>query len=175
MAKSSTNIHTGMPQHLRALDLWGVPSSVELGGGGTWPLVRELLVMDEGGQRTDGGVAMDGDGKAARMSEIDPAREDLVLPPKMSIKPALLARVRSKFAASLVARRISSGRLVWLALSPSLVRLRLSGGGRLATRSLANDPVVRGETSPLELKAVPFSIFPSISRTRGSTELCDSG
>lgn len=67
--------------------------------------------MDDGGQRIDEGVAIEGDGKAARMSEIDPARDDLVLP-KTSIQPALLARVRSNLAASLVARRISSGRLV---------------------------------------------------------------
>ena len=163
MPRSNMNTQTGMPQHFRLFDFLVPPSFLESGNGGGWSLTRELLVLVEECQRADGGVPMEGDGNAARMSEIEPARDDFALAPKISIRPVRLAVLaRSKLAASLVALRMSSGRLLWLALdSPSLERFRRAG--RFDIRSLLDDVIEGcGETVGLDGIAPPFSRCPMI-------------
>ncbi len=126
--------------------------------------------------RSPFGVCMEGEGKALSISDIDPVRDpcpDLsALSLRMLSMPTRLAvRPRSRFEASLVARRMSSGRLVELPLvSPACAVSRFSRGGRLSSFSLIDgaDEVI-GEAVPLESKAPAFSRPPSISVTLGSS------
>lgn len=87
------------------------------------------------------------------------------MPTRLAVRP------RSRFEASLVARRMSSGRLVELPLaSPVCAASTFSGGGRLSPFSLIDGAVeVIGEAVPFESKAPPFSRPPSISVTLGSS------
>ncbi len=108
----------------------------------------------------------EGEGKAARMSEIEPdfealpdfSRISLSLALSMSSMPMRLAVLpRSRLVASFVARRISSGRLVELprtGLSLALL-VRFKGGGLFSPFSVCSDRT--GETVPLDESAPPFS------------------
>ena len=113
-------------------------------------------------------VVGEGEGNAARMSEIEPffdalpdfSRVSLSLALSMSSMPIRLAVLpRSRLVASLVARLMSSGRLVLLLLGwPSFPPLRFSGGGRLKPFSFIDGDADRlGEAVPLEERAPPFS------------------
>lgn len=67
-------IHRGMPQHLRRFGFSGFPSLLlGSGSGGTGSL--EIVVFPVDCQRRDRGVPIDGDGNAARISEIEFWRE----------------------------------------------------------------------------------------------------
>ena len=108
----------------------------------------------------------EGEGKAARMSDIEPFFDalpdfsliSLSLAFNISSMPIRLAVLpRSRLVASLVARRMSSGRLVALprtGLSFALL-LRFSGGGLLNPFSFRS--VRSGEAVPLVEIAPPFS------------------
>ena len=127
--------------------------------------------------RSPVGVRTDGEGKALSISDIDPVREPCpdfsALSLRMFSMPIRLAvRPRSKLEANLVARRMSSGRLVALPLptSPACAASRFNGGGRLNSFSLIDGAVeVNGEAVPLESRAPAFSRPPSISVTLGSS------
>lgn len=145
-----------------------------------WFLLRADLDSGEGHRepfRSPFGVCTEGEGKALSISEIDPVRDPCpdfsALSLRMFSMPTRLAvRPRSRFEASLVARRMSSGRLVELPLvSPACAASTFSGGGRLSPFSLIDGAVeVIGEAVPLESNAPPFSRPPSISVTLGSNE-----
>ena len=123
----------------------------------------------------------EGDGNAARMSEIEPdldalpdfSRVSLSLAFSMSSMPIRLAVLpRSRFVANLVARRISSGRLVLLPRTGlSFASLRFSGGGRLSPLSFRSDG--SGEAVPLEESAPPFSRWPRMADWRVGDPLED--
>ncbi len=114
----------------------------------------------------------EGDGKAARMSDIEPdfeglpdfSRISLSLAFNISSMPIRLAVLpRSRLVANLVARRMSSGRLVVLprtGLSFALL-LRLSGGGLLRPFSFLSEG--SGEAVPLVEIAPPFSRWPRMA------------
>ena len=145
-----------------------------------WFLLRADFGIGEGQRepcRSAVGVRTDGEGKALSISEIDPVLDPCpdfsALSFRMFSMPIRLAvRPRSRFEASLVARRMSSGRLVALPLviSPACAASRFSGGGRLGSFSLIDGAVeVIGEAVPLESRAPAFSRPPSISVTLGSS------
>ena len=107
----------------------------------------------------------EGDGNAARISEIEPdfdalpdfSRISLSLALSMSSMPIRLAVLpRSRFVANLVARLMSSGRLLALPRpGPSFAPSRFNGGGRLNPLEFRSDK--SGEALPLEERAPPFS------------------
>ena len=144
-----------------------------------WFLLRPDLGSGEGHREpffSPVGVRTDGEGNALSISEIDPVldpRPDFsALLSRMFSKPTRLAvRPLSRFDASLVARRMSSGRLVELPLaSPACAASRFSGGGRLGSFPATDGvPEVIGEAVPLESRAPAFSRPPRISVTLGSS------
>ena len=83
----------------------------------------------------------------------------------------LVVRPRSRFEASRVARRMSSGKLVRLPLaSPAGAASSFNGGGRLNSFSIIDGAVeVIDEAVPLESRAPAFSRPPRISVTLGSS------
>ena len=166
----------GIPQHRRVSDL-GSPR-VGVSGVMVWFLPRPDLGSGEGHREplfSPVGVRTEGDGNAFSISEIDPVldpRPDFsaLLSRMFSMPIRLAVRPRSRFEASLVARRISSGRLVALPLaSPACAASRFSGGGRFSSFPVTDGaPEVIGEAVPLESKAPAFSRPPRISVTLGS-------
>ena len=110
------------------------------------------------------------------MSEIEPVRgplpalslDSFSLASSMPSMPSRLAVFpRSRFEANFVARLMSSGRLVALSL-PSFVAFRFKFGGRLVPFPFI-DAAVEGDAVPLEASAPPFSRWPRIWSTLGST------
>lgn len=109
----------------------------------------------------------DGDGNAARMSEMEPSREAFPaalfclsfsfstsnMPTRLAVLP------RSKLDASRVARRMSSGRLLALPRpGPGFEPSRFSGGGRFSPFSVTSGVLGdMGDTVPLDTSAPPFS------------------
>ena len=176
MMQRRLNAHIGMPQHLRVSDL-GYPR-VGVLGVTVWVLLRPDLGKGEGQREffSPVGVRTDGEGKALSISEIDPVRDprpdfSARLSRMFSMPIRLTVLPRSRFEASRVARRMSSGRLVELPLpSPVCAASRFSGGGRLSSFSATDGaPEVIGEAVPLESKAPAFSRPPRISVTLGSS------
>ena len=121
------------------------------------------------------GVASEGEGKAASMSDIDPDREGCLdfsfsfssissMPIRLAVFP------RSRLDASRVALRISSGRLVALPLgSDSLTASSFNRGGRFPPLSLIEPAVEALGVVPAVDRAPPFSSPAIILATRGST------
>ena len=169
----------GIPQHLRDPCL-----SYEVGdpGAAVRDLERPDLCFGDGHREPDlspGGVAIEGEGNAARISEIDPGRDPrgerflfaLSFSSSMPKRPSRLAVLpRSRFDASLVALLISSGRLLELALTSfSLTASRLSLAGLFSPFPLIEAGVVLKAEGPLEPSAPPFSKPPSTCFTLGSS------
>lgn len=180
MIVSSAKAQMGMPQHFRERCF----SSYEVGelGAAVWVRDSPDFCIGEG-QREPGwspvGVLREGEGKAARMSDIEPGLDPRVdwnralsLSSSIFKKPNRLAvRPRSRFAASLVARRINSGRLLVLPRVPSFsfTASRLSLAGRFPPFSLIVEVVgLNGDVLPLDASAPPFSRPPRTCFTLGS-------
>jgi len=135
-----TNVHMGMPQHLRRrrsdfssvlaeCKVWKPPPDGHLEPG---PRLFGVL--------SPVGVASPGGGNAASISDNEPdLRAPFSCPPNsQKSRPNLLAVLpRSRFAASLVARLMRSGRLVKLprASASRTASTLIFGGRRFPTRS----------------------------------------
>ena len=178
MATRAMKPHNGMPQHRRPFFFFFCERL----------LLRELIARCEDGR--DGhpspgvvGVAWPGFGKEARMPESEPS--DLLFAPSFSSLafllnfsllpraasasihsiPSLLAVFpRSKFAASLVALRIRSGRLVKLPLASAsrTASTFKRGGRRCPTLSPSNDLGASRKLGAVGSRAPPFSKPPKI-------------
>ena len=181
MMQRRTKAQIGIPQHFRERCL----SVYEVGelGPAVCVLDRPDFAKGDGHREPDFspfGVTGEGDGKAASMSDIEPEREPRLclsslafsFSSSMPKKPRRLAVLpRSRLDASLVALRISSGRLLELPLdcSLSLTASRLSLAGLLVPRSLIDGGTEpKGVALPLDPIAPPFSKPPSTALTRGS-------
>lgn len=175
-SRSSKNIQRGIPQHLFRL---GRASPRSLSEGNALCLKCDGQFVNPLDPLEPGGVAIAGGGKEARMSEIEPDRlfsefdSDLLRSSSNQFIPNLLAVLpRSRLEASLVARRIKSGRLVRLPrASASLTTSTLSRGGRLEPtlcEKVVGSVGVWRLFESMSGSAPPFSSPPRIWSTRGS-------
>lgn len=134
------NAHIGKPQHRRGLGLFEDWESYLT----VWPLESADLPCGDGEGQPFAplwwvGVEGEGDGKAARISEIEPDEPLAAFSfsfsssfrfSRSSIPIRLAVLPRSRFEASFVARLMSSGRLVALPLG-SFEPSKFKRGGRL--------------------------------------------
>ena len=192
---SRKNVQSGIPQHRRPTSREGF-SAFKSANDDSWPRPIKGEVHRDMGRRLLEGVARPGGGNEANILVNDPERGRLAfvvsLPSQRRIasylrdrsagpifgplafnkskSPNLLAvRPRSRFEATLVARRIRSGRLVKLPLaSTSLSPAELCRICRLDKLRDSEDGDVTGNGVPGSI-APPFSSPPSTCLTLGST------